>query len=260
MNNQDKLGRIFFAAGLLAIAIQQLAWGDFMQVILPAGYPSWLTPRLVWDWIVSVALIAACLCIIFDWMARSVSLILAVALLLLIIAFQIPGQSFPKMFAAWTNALKEFAYSGGALLVAGSFTPMNTKKPGGLIGFLEKLIPAGKCFFAVMLIAFGSMHFLYPAFVTPLVPNWIPWHLFWTYFAAVALIAGGLGIIFNIKRRLAANLTGIMIFLWLLVLHIPRAIADPYSGNGNELTSVFEALSFSGIAFLIADKANRKEI
>jgi hypothetical protein len=43
-----------------------------------------------------------------------------------------------------------------------------------------------------------------------------------------------------------------MIFLWFIMLHIPRAIADPHSGNGNEWTSVFEALAFSGIAFLMA--------
>jgi len=43
-----------------------------------------------------------------------------------------------------------------------------------------------------------------------------------------------------------------MLFLWVIVLHIPRAIANPYVGNGNELTSVFEALAFSGIALGIA--------
>jgi hypothetical protein len=40
------------------------------------------------------------------------------------------------------------------------------------------------------------------------------------------------------------------------VLHIPRGIADPHSGDGNEWTSVFEALSFSGIAFLIENEKN----
>jgi len=43
-----------------------------------------------------------------------------------------------------------------------------------------------------------------------------------------------------------------MIFLWFILLHIPRAIADPYIEKGNEITSVFESLGFSGIAFLIA--------
>jgi hypothetical protein len=43
-----------------------------------------------------------------------------------------------------------------------------------------------------------------------------------------------------------------MIFLWVLMLHIPRAIADPYTNVRNEWASVFEALAFSGIAFMLA--------
>ncbi|WP_299356191.1 hypothetical protein [Mucilaginibacter sp.] len=77
--------------------------------------------------------------------------------------------------------------------------------------------------------------------------------------AGVALIAGAAGIILNIKRQLAANLLGAIIFIWLITLHIPRAIADPVSGNGNEIVSVFEALAFSGIAFLIAANAKTKK-
>jgi hypothetical protein len=42
-----------------------------------------------------------------------------------------------------------------------------------------------------------------------------------------------------------------MIFLWVLMLHIPRAIADPYTNVGNEWASVFEALAFSGMAFML---------
>jgi hypothetical protein len=75
---------------------------------------------------------------------------------------------------------------------------------------------------------------------------------FWMYFGGAALIAGGLGIMIKPTRRLAALLTGIMLFLWVILLHIPRAIADPHSGDGNEWTSVFEAFAFSGIAFLIS--------
>jgi hypothetical protein len=52
--------------------------------------------------------------------------------------------------------------------------------------------------------------------------------------------------------RLASLLVGVMIFLWVLMLHIPRAIADPYTNVGNEWASVFEALAFSGIAFMLA--------
>jgi uncharacterized membrane protein YphA (DoxX/SURF4 family) len=115
-----------------------------------------------------------------------------------------------------------------------------------------------------MLIAFGIDHFLYTEFVAPLVPGWIPGHVFWTYFGAVALIGSGVCIMFKIKVRLVSILSGIMLFLWFVILHIPRAIADPNIEKGNEITSVFQALAFSGIAFVIAciykDKISRKNI
>ena len=113
-------------------------------------------------------------------------------------------------------------------------------------------MPFGRFFLPITAIVFGVGHFLYTGFVATLVPSWIPEALFWTYFAAVALIAAGVAMILAILPRSASLLLGIMIFLWFICLHIPRAIADPHSALGNEWTSVFEALAFSGIAFILA--------
>jgi uncharacterized membrane protein YphA (DoxX/SURF4 family) len=68
----------------------------------------------------------------------------------------------------------------------------------------------------------------------------------------VALIGSGIAIILKIKLRIIATLLGIMIFLWFIFLHIPRAIAQPFVDKGNEVTSAFSALAFCGIAFVIA--------
>jgi hypothetical protein len=50
--------------------------------------------------------------------------------------------------------------------------------------------------------------------------------------------------------RLAACLSAVMIFLWVLLLHIPRAFAGP--NHANETAGVFEALAISGVALLVA--------
>src|SRR4051812_9525369 len=102
------------------------------------------------------------------------------------------------------------------------------------------------------MIEFGYGHLLYTESVSTLVPVWVPGHIFWTYFAAGALIGSGVAIILKIKIELVSLLLSIMLFLWVILLHIPRAIADPYTANGNEITSVFEALAFSGIALGIS--------
>ena len=137
-------------------------------------------------------------------------------------------------------------------MVAGTFP--QTEAGGGWripIGWLDKLIPLGMYPFAILVIVFGVDHFLYASSVATLVPAWIPLHIFWTYFAGTALIASGLGMIVRVKARLAATLLGAMIFTWVLVLHIPRAVADPYSRIGDEWTSTFEALAQSGVAFIL---------
>jgi uncharacterized membrane protein YphA (DoxX/SURF4 family) len=87
------------------------------------------------------------------------------------------------------------------------------------------------------------------------VPRWIPGHVFWTYFAGIALIAGGLGILVPKLTKPAALLTGTMIFLWIVLLHIPRALAAPH--DANETTAVFEAIAISATAFLIAARSER---
>ena len=56
-----------------------------------------------------------------------------------------------------------------------------------------------------------------------------------------------------------ATLLGTMIFIWLIILHIPRVIASPAAYIGSEVTSALIALAYSGIAFLIAGTTERQQ-
>lgn len=246
MTNSNKLWRAFFGLSIIAIAVQQFTYGAFRPVIMPP-WPAALSGNVAVVWGGGILLIVASAAIILGIKTRAVATYLGVLLLLLLIAFHIPYgiQANLHFLGGWGDAFKLLAFSGGAFIVASSVADTDTN-------VLEKLIPVGRFFFAITILVFGIEHFIYAPFVQTLVPAWIPGHIFWTYFAGVALIAAGAGIILNVQLRLAANLLGIMIFLWFMLLHIPRAIADPHSGNGNEVTSAFEALGFSGIAFLLA--------
>jgi uncharacterized membrane protein len=197
---------------------------------------------------------------------RTISLFLGGLLFFFFIAFQVVyvlfiGENSPRHLGLWTDALKELALWGGAFVMAGAFLDgkPNADNKNNLDSASEKLTLFGSIFFSLMMIAFGTDHFLYTEFVATLVPSWIPGHLFWTYFAGIALIGSGVGIILRIKLKQVALLSGIMLFLWFIFLHIPRAVADPNMAKGNEVTSVFEALAFSGIAFVIAgmQKSNK---
>jgi len=79
-----------------------------------------------------------------------------------------------------------------------------------------------------------------------------PDHLFWVYFAGVALVAAGVAIALGIRIRAVSLLLGLMIFLWFWMVHLPSAIAQPTVNRGNLPASAFDALAFSGIAIIIA--------
>jgi len=118
-------------------------------------------------------------------------------------------------------------------------------------GFSKRNLRIATVLLAVFLIICGVQHFVYAGFVDTLVPAWIPpGQRFWTYFTGVALFAGGVGLLFRGTVRTAALLSGVMVFFWVLLLHIPRAVSE--TNQANELAGVFEALAISGVALLIA--------
>ena len=243
------IGRIFYAIGLIGIGIQHFIFGDFIPVIVPA-WPSWIPGRPFWAYAVGAALIAAGIAMLFNMKARTVAVYTGAAFLAMVVIGHIPVQlaGSPGHLAVWNNTFKALSFCGGAWVVAGSLGERTSEGAR----FFERLMVAGRLFLPVMLVVFGIEHFVYTAFVVMIIPAWIPGKLFWAYFAGVALIAGGAGMIFMVYARLAALMSGIMMFLWVFLLHIPRAMADPRGSLGNEWTSVFEALAYSGVAFMLA--------
>jgi uncharacterized membrane protein len=251
-----RAGRLAFAFAIAAIGVQQFFYGDFRPVILPA-WP--IAGHAFWAGLTSAILVAAGLGMMTEKWARRVALLTGGIFLLFFLFGHVLYELLVeknniKHLGLWTNALKELALSGGAFAVAGSLPEkgLRIEKESPQAGLLENLIPLGRVFFSITMIAFGLDHFYYPEFVATLVPTWIPGSLFWTYFAGVALMGSGIAIILKIQLKGAALLLGLMLLLWLLMLHIPRAIADPFGDKGNELTSVFEALGFAGIAVVVA--------
>jgi uncharacterized membrane protein len=166
------------------------------------------------------------------------------------------------MGGAWTNMGKALVMVGGLCAVAASLPEENGSRSGKLSAFVNStagFIYLGRFCLGCFMIQSGIQHFKFIEFVATLVPGWIPGAFFWSYFAGVALIAGGAGLLFPPTARLAAALSGLMIFLWVVMLHIPRAVAAPADQLRNEWTAVFEALAFSGLAFILAGSRPKKD-
>jgi uncharacterized membrane protein YphA (DoxX/SURF4 family) len=79
--------------------------------------------------------------------------------------------------------------------------------------------------FAVPWLIFGLQHLMFADFVGKLVPSYFPNGKFWAYLTGAAMIAAGISFITNIKVRLAAILLGVMLFIFILLIHVPKLLA-----------------------------------
>ncbi|HEY2720369.1 MAG TPA: DoxX family protein, partial [Chitinophagaceae bacterium] len=235
----------------------------FRQEILPP-FPAWAHKYIVCPILAGIALILVGTIISGVFKIRFVStrricLYLGFCFLALIITCHLPytlilSPGKASRLDGWFDVGEALAYCGGAFVMAGSF-PANSFRGKGKNSFeswLEKLIPFGRVFYAILMILFGCSHFVFTDFVSTMVPTWAGSPLFWTYFAGSALIGSGIAIILKIWIRPVAFLLAVMLFLFFIFFHVPDAIANPYAAGGNEIVRAIIALLFSGIALVIA--------
>lgn len=252
-----KGGQTSYAICLVVLGILQLFYGDFRPAILPE-WPSPIPGLVICARLAGAAFIGAGIAIVMGKKGREVAVILGSVFLTSVLFCQLPYVLFvsPQSINpfSWGGPFNALALAGCSFVVAASF-PEDAGNAGSKSSFmrlLARLMPFGRIFFCITLIRFGIGHFLHTERDAALIPGWIPWHGFWTYFTGAALIGSGIAVIVKFKLRPVAMLQGTMIFFFVVTLHIPRSFADPYSGQGNEIESGSRALAESGTALLIA--------
>ncbi len=122
-------------------------------------------------------------------------------------------------------------------------------------GGLNKIVAAANLCFAIPLAVFGAEHLSGANFIMLSVPSYMPWHLFWAYFVGFALLAASLSIATKIQVRWSGLLFGIMMFLFVAMVHIPRVLANP--GDRIPWVIVVREMSFAGGGWILAGNAMR---
>jgi uncharacterized membrane protein YphA (DoxX/SURF4 family) len=238
-----QLGRCMFAVAFIAFGFQQCLFGD----LVPGRPPAWppeLPAKAIAVYASAVCYVVAGAAILAGRMSRQAALLIVALVLVSAVVRNVPLALAATSFGTpWTRLGKGIALCGGALAIAGR----------------PSLRVAGAVGFGLFLMASGVQHFLFTDAVTTFVPAWIPAARFWTYFAGVALIAGGAGVIVPKTTRVAGIAVGLMVFTWFVVLHIPRALAAAPAAQPNEWIAVFEALAFAGIAFALTEASSFRE-
>ena len=86
---------------------------------------------------------------------------------------------------------------------------------------LDKIVVLSNLCFAAPLAVFGAEHLSDPKDIMQIVPSYMPWHLFWTYFVGVALIATALSVATKIQVQWSGLLFGTMMFAFTAMLTVP---------------------------------------
>jgi uncharacterized membrane protein len=236
MDKPIKPGRVIFATGILGLGILCIVFKDFI-VGRPPAWPAGINPNPALAYLSAAALVVAALAVLLAQKAGAAALCIAALIFGLSVL-----RHLPHFMEDWANTYKSMALCGGALIVAASFLKRE--------GLRKNLVLAGCISLAAFLIACGYAHFKFAEFVTTLIPSFIPFPVFWTYFAGVCLLAGGAGLLIPQTRRWAALLCGIMVLGWFILLHIPRFLANTH--DASDRMGLCESFAFVGIFFVLA--------
>ena len=122
---------------------------------------------------------------------------------------------------------------------------------------LDKIVALSNLCFAAPLAVFGALHLAAAKSLMPMVPSYMPWPLFWTYFFGFALLAASLSIATKIEVRWSGLLFGIAMFLFVAMLDIPGSLASPRDRFGWTLT--LREMLFGGGGWILAGNAMRED-
>ncbi len=117
---------------------------------------------------------------------------------------------------------------------------------------VDKVVALTYLCFAVPLAVFGALHLSNEKSLLGLVPAYMPWRWFWVYFVGLALLAAAVSMATQIQVRWSGLLFGLMMFLFVAMLHLPGAIA---MGGRIPWTIVFRETSFGGGGLVLAGVA-----
>ena len=244
-------GRTFFALAVIGLAVEHFIFGEFITGRAPALSDD-APGRLAWAYLSGSALALIGVSILVGRSARAA----AIAGALLIAGWALPRHigvlaSEPFLSGAWTAAGKALTLSTGMLAIAATFHTLDarpTRPPASLRSADAAFVLAGRISLGLFFVMTGIQHFLFTTFVASLIPPWFPGNaVAWTYFAGVALVAGGIGLLVPRTAPLAGLLSGLMVFSWFWIVHIPRTL-ESVSDN----IAVFEALGVSGLALVLS--------
>ncbi len=246
----DKLilfGPLFYAAPLGAFGTEHLT----LTKVIASLVPKWIPWPLFWAYFFGICFIAAALSMVTGIQARLSASLLGLTFFLFVVVMDVPGwtRHLGNRFAL-TYVLRELAFSGGPLALAGSLTEEWREHRTHI------LTTIGRYFVAVPVLFYSFEQFLHPDHVPgvplePLTPPYIVGHSVWTIVGAAVYAVAGVLLLAGIKSRAAAVWLGLTVLVIELAVYLPIAIVERASLD-NGFNYMGDTLMFCGTILLLA--------
>jgi uncharacterized membrane protein len=245
------IGKLFVALAFLGMGVEHFIFQEFITGRAPA-WPAALPGKTIWAYGSGAAIVGAGLALLVGKKGRPLVMLAGILILLWALLRHVPIVATDTLFAgSWTRAGKALMLFGGAFAVAAALPAENGRRKSTLLTLVnrsDEYVLLGRICLGIFLIISGVQHFIFTRFVVTLIPAWFPGNAtWWAWFAGGALLAGGIGLLVPRTAAPAALLSGLMVFSWFWIVHIPRTFLSVSDG-----IAVFEALAVSGIAFVVA--------
>jgi uncharacterized membrane protein len=241
------LGPAFYAAPLAGFGTEHFT----LTATIASLVPQWIPWHSFWAYLVGACFIAAALSLVTGVQARLAASMLAVTFFLFVALMDVPAWAHdPRDQFALTIALRELAFSGGALALASRLA-----EPG-LESRASPLATLARGFVAVPVLFFSLRQFVngdhVPAVpLNRLTPDWLLGHAIWTYAAAGTYAVAGTLLFLGIGARAAAVCLGLAVLFVELVVYLPIAVVERAS-LGNGFNYLADTLMFAGAVLLLA--------
>jgi uncharacterized membrane protein len=143
-----------------------------------------------------------------------------------------------------------------AVFVTGLIVIIKTDLPGAR--GIDAVLPFGRLFYCMAVAGFAGEHFVFSTQIASMVPQFIPFHMFWAIFCGICLLLSAFAIVTKIQARLAATMLGIMLFLFVVLLSVPATFQDPH--NRFSWALVLRDSSFASAALAFAGSLHRPRV
>jgi uncharacterized membrane protein len=242
------VGHAVFAATMIVVGILGLV--DPLWQGVPRHFPG--HDQLAY--LAAVVLLACGVGLTWRRTAAPAAGILLVYLLLSMLVFKMPVIVRHPLVEGAYQSWGQTAVIVAAAWVLYAWFATGQGRPWLALATGNSGVRIARAFYGLALIAFGLSHFAYVDLTAPLVPAWLPWHLFWAYFTGTAYLAAGVAILTSVFARLAAALATFQIGGFTFLVWVPMLASGQFrSITGSTWTEFVVSCMLTASAWVVAD-------